>query len=160
MSTINILCIDDQRDVLATLRKDLTVFESHFNLIDCESAAEARDAIEEIDQEGSYLALLICDHLMPKKNGIDFLIEMHEDSRFSKTKKLLLTGMATHKDTIEAINMADIDRYIEKPWDEEELVHIVKELLTQFILSIGIEYQPYLNLLDQPTLLKILKDRT
>lgn len=160
MSTINILCIDDQRDVLATLHKDLAVFENYFTLIDCESAAEAEEVIEEIDQEGEYLGLLICDHLMPKKNGIDLLIEINEESRFRKTKKLLLTGMATHKDTIEAINMADIDRYIEKPWDEEELVHIIKELLTQYILSAGLDYQEYMPILDQPTLLKVLKDRT
>lgn len=160
MSTINIICIDDQRDVLATIRKDLALFEDKFTIIDCESANEADEVLEELDHHGEYIALLICDHLMPEKNGVDFLIEVNQDERFAATKKLLLTGMATHKDTIEAINMADIDRYIEKPWDSEQLVQIVKELLTYFIIPTGIDYQEYLPYMDQPTVYKLLKQRT
>jgi two-component system, chemotaxis family, chemotaxis protein CheY len=160
MTTINIVCIDDQRDVLAALRKDLEEFESHFTITECESADEAWDVIEEIDQNGDSLGLLICDHLMPKKNGVDFLIELNDDGRFDKTHKLLLTGMATHKDTIEAINMANIDRYIEKPWDSGVLVMVVKSLITQFIINTGIEYKNYLDILDQNILYKALKNRT
>jgi two-component system chemotaxis response regulator CheY len=160
MSTINILCIDDQRDVLAALRKDLAALERKFTIHDCESADEAKELLEELDQDGEPIALLICDHLMPAKNGVDLLIEINEDDRFKNTKKLLLTGMATHKDTIEAINMANIDRYIEKPWDSEELIAIVKTLLTEYIVTTGLDYQKYLDYLDQSSLYKLLKERT
>ncbi len=152
-----IINIDDQRDVLASLRKDLSLFEEKCDLIDCESAVEANEVFEELDSEEKPIAVIICDHIMPEQNGIDFLIEVNKDSRFNRVKKLLLTGMATHKDTIVAINMANIDRYIEKPWDKEELITNVKVLLTQYLVHSGMNYEPFLPILDQPTLYEELR---
>ena len=160
MPEINIICVDDQREVLAALRKDLTFFEDAFEIIDCESAAEAAEVMDEIDAEGAYVALLICDHVMPEQNGVDFLTEVQHDLRFTHTRKLLLTGLATHEDTIEAINLADIDYYVPKPWHPDKLVDKVKTLLTRYILRTGLEYQPLLPYLDQQVLYKELRSRT
>lgn len=152
MGKPNIVCVDDQREVLATLKKDLEEFTSFFKIEYCESAEEANELIDEIDAEGNYLALLICDHIMPVSNGIDFLIDVDKDLRFSKTRKLLLTGLATHQDTIIAINNANIDYYVEKPWESDVLIDAVKNLITRFILDSGIEYKEYLPILDQELL--------
>ena len=160
MPELNIICVDDQRDVLAALRKDLAVFEEAFELIDGESAADASEVMDEIDAAGGYVALLICDHVMPEKTGVDFLTEVHHDLRFIHTRKLLLTGLATHEDTIEAINQADIDYYVEKPWNPDRLVAAVKTLVTTFILRAGLAYQALLPHLDQHVLYKELRDRT
>ena len=156
MQKPNIICVDDQREVLATLKKDLEEFIELFKIEYCESAEEAFELIEEIDENGDHLALLICDHIMPVSNGIDFLIEIDEDNRFTKTKKILLTGLATHQDTIVAINNASIDFYIEKPWESNNLVGAVKNLITKYILSAGIEYKDFLSILDQDFLYKEL----
>ena len=152
MEMLHIICIDDQREVLAALRKDLTLFQNVCTIISCESAEEAEDVLDELDAAGKKLALLICDHVMPGKNGIEFLAEFDKDLRFPDTMKLLLTGLATHQDTIYAINEAHIDRYIEKPWSEEELIYAVKILLTKFVLTAGLEYEWYLEVIDQKTL--------
>lgn len=157
MQKPNIVCVDDQREVLATLKKDLEEFVELFKIEYCESAEEANELIEEIDENGDHLALLICDHIMPVSNGIDFLIEVDKDMRFTKTKKLLLTGLATHQDTIVAINNASIDFYVEKPWESKDLVGAVKHLITKYILSSGIEYKNYLSMLDQDLLYKELR---
>ena len=157
MQKPNIVCVDDQREVLATLKKDLEDFTKFFKIEYCESAEEAFDLIEEIDANGEYLALLICDHIMPVSNGIDFLIEVDKDIRFIKTRKLLLTGLATHQDTIVAINNANIDYYVEKPWESENLRNAVKYLITKYILNTGIEYKLYLPILDQELLYKELR---
>jgi len=159
MQLLKIICIDDQREVLATLHKDLNHFENYCQIIECESAAEAEEVLDEIDAAGNELALIICDHIMPGKNGIDFLIEFHHDLRFPHAKKLLLTGMATHQDTIQAINEADIDHYIEKPWDRSDLIQTTKKLLTDYILEAGLDYQPYLTILDQPRLYQKMRHR-
>lgn len=160
MATLTIVCVDDQRDVLAALRKDLTFFESAFEIIDCESAAEAAEVMDEIDANGDYVALLICDHVMPEQTGVDFLVEVQADLRFTHTRKLLLTGLATHADTIQAINQAGVDYYIEKPWEPERLVAVVKTLVTAFILRVGISYQTLLPYLDQQALYKALRTQT
>lgn len=157
MEKIYILCIEDQREVLNAVVNDLEVFETYFPIEECESVAEAMEVIEEIYDRGDYVGVIISDHVMPDKNGIDFLVELHQDDRFRITKKLLLTGLATHQDTINAINNAAVDRYIPKPWSKEHLQHYVRTLLTEFILESGIHYQPYLKILDQDTLYKKLR---
>ncbi len=62
-----------------------------------------------------YITVIVSDHVMPGKTGVELLTDVFHDSRFPNTKKILLTGQATHTDTINAIN-AGIDRYFEKPW--------------------------------------------
>ncbi|MDZ7722751.1 MAG: response regulator [candidate division KSB1 bacterium] len=97
MERLNIVCIDDQENVLYTLQRDLTLFQSDLNLSFCGSASEACQVLEELESAGRYIAIVICDHIMPDQNGIDFLIELKEDERFSKIKTILLTGLATHQ---------------------------------------------------------------
>lgn len=152
MAKPNIVCVDDQRDILATLKKELQLFREYVQLYYCESADEAGKIIDEIDAAGEHVAVIVCDHVMPGKSGVEFLSEINNDMRFPKTKKLLLTGLATHEDTIEAINKAKIDRYIGKPWETHDLVNKIRVLLTEYILEEGLEYNDYLPVLDQETL--------
>jgi len=166
MSKPAIICIDDQRDVLAAVKKDLVMFEPHCELILCESADEAMEVLEEKDNAAEPVAILVCDHLMakqnhrmPGENGVDFLARVHSDSRCTRGRKILLTGMATHKDTIIAINQANIDRYIEKPWDAEDLQNAIKILFTQYLLQMGMDYQKHLDVIDQQTLMEELHER-
>ncbi|MBZ0257823.1 response regulator [bacterium] len=160
MSKPTIVIVDDQRDVLNTVLKDLEEFSSFFAFETCESAEEAFEVLEEIDAEGGNPALIICDHIMPEKNGVELLVDLNKDRRFRNTRKLLLTGLATHKDTIIAINAARIDQYIEKPWEKANLIATVKTLATEYILDKGIEYQPFLPILDQEALYRKLRLET
>jgi len=159
MENLYIVCIEDQREVLNAVVNDLAELEEVVRLEECESAAEAQELLEEIDQQGDYVAVIIADHVMPGQTGIDFLIEVNQDDRFRATKKLVLTGLATYQDAINAINEAAIDRFIEKPWKKEQLIDYVKVLLTQFLLEKGINYQPYTDYLDKPTLLQHLRQQ-
>ena len=158
MQKIPILCVEDQREVLAALRKDLEGFLSHCSVLECESADEAKEVLDSLDCKGVQPGVLICDHVMPGENGIEFLIEVHRDRRFPNARKILLTGLATHEDTIRAINKAHIDHYIEKPWEKETLIQMVKELLTIFVLDSGKDYQDFLPVLDQETLYDRLRE--
>ena len=53
MEKLNIICIDDQREVLATLGKDLEPLETHCEMLSCESAEEAGEVLEELDAAGA-----------------------------------------------------------------------------------------------------------
>jgi len=159
MENLYIVCIEDQREVLNAVVNDLAELEEMVQIEACESAAEAKELLEEIDQEGDYTALIIADHVMPGQTGIDFLIEVNQDNRFRDAKKLVLTGLATYQDAINAINEAAIDRFIEKPWKKEQLLKYVKILLTQFLLKKGLNYQRYTDFLDKDTLLQHLRQQ-
>lgn len=156
MEKINIICVDDQREVLSAVLKDLSVLSSVFHIEDCESAKEALELMDALDAEGEHIALLISDHVMPEKTGVELLTEVSVDPRFRHTKKILLTGQATHNDTIDAINNARIERYFEKPWQADVLLNAAKKLITHYVFDVGLDHGDYLIGLDTNVILERL----
>lgn len=157
MSKPVIVCVDDQRDVLTALLRDLEEFRGGFEFLACESAEEALEELDELEADDRLVVLFVCDHIMPKMTGVEFLTSLVADHRFEKTRKILLTGLASHEDTIAAINQGSIDYYIPKPWKREDLVVVVKQQLTHSLLDQGQEHDPFMQWLDQPTLYTILR---
>lgn len=157
MEKLNIICVDDQREVLSAVLQDLEPLCFWLNIEDCESASEALDLMDDLDANGEYVALVISDHVMPEKTGVELLTEISADTRFVHTKKVLLTGQATHSDTINAINNAGINRYFEKPWGTRELVECVRTLVTEFIFDKGLDYTEWQSNLDQSVVLSRLR---
>ena len=157
MNKAHIIIIDDQSEVLSSLQNDLTTFSEKFIIDDCESAEEATELLEELDASGDKIAIILSDHLMPKKNGIDFLSELKEDDRFEDICKVLITGQASHKDTINAINHAAIQYYINKPWDKKDLIRICKIMITDWLIDNEMDYKDYNDFIDCDRLLQRLK---
>ncbi len=156
METINIICVDDQPEVLDSVMRDLRPLAPHVRLEDATSVEECKALVEQIDADGDHIALIISDQVMPEASGVELLRAIAADRRFAKTRKVLLTGQASHADTIEAINDGHIDNYVEKPWQPEKLLSIVKRLLTLYVLDAGLETAPLMPVLDQPTLISKL----
>ncbi|WP_194435094.1 response regulator [Vibrio fluminensis] len=157
MDKLNVICVDDQREVLSAVLQDLEPLAEWLNIEDCESADEVLALMDELDSEGEYIALLISDHVMPGKTGVELLTEVSQDRRFTHTKKILLTGQATHGDTIQAINSAGINQYFEKPWQVEQLLESVTRLVTEYIFDSGLDYTDYHSYLDQQVVLDNLR---
>ena len=160
MEDLYLIIVDDQREVLTTVSKDLESLGEYINIDECESADEVLELMDEIDAEGNFVAVIISDHVMPGKNGVELLKEISQDGRFDKSRKILLTGLATHEDTIEAINQAHIQRYIEKPWDKTDLLSIVKEQLTRYVLDKGMDYEDIRPILDNEVLIEYARKST
>ena len=132
-----IICIDDEPEVLDSVTRTLAQFEDFFPIETAESAKDARDLVESIIKVGNHLALVVCDHLMPGETGVALLSDLARDSRLPLTRKILLTGQASHEDTIDAINQGGIDYYVTKPWDADTLVEIVSKQLAHFFVNLG-----------------------
>jgi len=148
MRKLNILCVDDQREVLAALKKDLSFFEPIATFNEAESANEAEEVVRELTTAGESFFLVVCDHIMPGENGVDFLARLSRDGVLAETHKILLTGLADQQDTIRAINDAKIDLYMEKPWDGDELLKAVKKLLGKYVQAHNLSdaaFQEYLD---------------
>ncbi len=157
MEKINIICVDDQQEVLDSVMRDLRPLSDYIRLEEASSTAECLELVEQIDEDGDHIAVIISDQVMPGEQGTDLLRKITTDGRFNKTRKVLLTGQATHADTINAINEGGIDNYVEKPWQPEHLLNVVKRLLTLYILDSGIDYRPYMSILDNATLFSKLR---
>ncbi len=154
-----ILCVDDEREILDSVSQDLEYFESSFYLESALSVDEAQQVLEDYRQRNIPLALILCDHIMPQKNGIQFLIELHSNPLYLKSRKLLLTGQAGLDDTVEAINLAHLDFYISKPWEGDNLREIIKTQLTQYIIETESDLMPWMAVLDKAALLNAMSEK-
>lgn len=157
METLNIICVDDQQEVLDSVMRDLRPLTTHVRLEEASSVADCLQLIDQIDDDGDHVAIVISDQVMPGETGTELLGKVAADRRFSKTRKVLLTGQASHADTINAINDGHIDNYIEKPWQPEKLLATVKRLLTLYVLDAGLDHTEYMPVLDPTTLFTKLR---
>ncbi|TVO39491.1 response regulator [Vibrio algivorus] len=157
MEKFHIICVDDQPEVLFQLAHDLAEFTDWVKIKICSDAESAQEYLEKLDQDGRYACVILSDQNMPTQNGVDWLQNLAKDRRFHHTKKVMLSQRPTQQVFIDAINLAQVDRFFIKPWDEQELVHEVRVLLTEYIFDTGIDYAPLQQHLDQDTVLKRLR---
>jgi len=68
--------------------------------------------------------LIISDFVMPEMNGLEFLREAKK--LYPETSMILLTGYADKENAIKTINEIGIYKYIEKPWDDDDLKMNIK----------------------------------
>ena len=61
---------------------------------------------------------------MPEMNGLEFLTEAKK--LHPEVSRILLTGYADKENAIRAINEVGLYRYIEKPWDNSDLIINIK----------------------------------
>lgn len=154
---IYILVVEDELEVMEALVRDLEKFEAIFPVEAANNANEATEVIDYIIDHGHKIGLVLCDHILPGKNGVDLLIDMQERPETAKSKKVLVTGQAGHEDTILAINKADLDHYIAKPWSQEELEKVVVNELTDFVIANEKNLLLYMQVLDADRLSDALR---
>ncbi|WP_163391675.1 response regulator [Enterovibrio norvegicus] len=158
MSKYLILCVDDERDVLDSVTHDLASLEEHFIIEAAESVAEAREVLAEANADGNKLALILCDHIMPEDLGVDFLIELNGKGDSANARKILLTGQAGLEDTVQAVNHNSLDYFIAKPWEGENLKHIVVEQLTTYMIKHDSNLMQWVSILDAERVMKAISD--
>lgn len=111
------LVVDDEPDNLDLLYR---TFRRDFKVLRAESGVKA---LEVLSQEGE-VAVIISDQRMPEMKGTEFLSKTVPD--FPDTVRIILTGFTDVEDLVDAINAGQVYRYITKPWDPEELKHVVE----------------------------------
>jgi diguanylate cyclase (GGDEF)-like protein len=130
-----ILCVDDEAGVLTALQQQLSArFGHECEIALAQSADDALELIDELKREGEDLAVVIADQIMPGMKGVDLLEVVHK--RSPETYKILLTGQAGLDAVVSAINRAELNHYIPKPWDEANLRLAVENLLRSYRLEI------------------------
>ena len=135
-----ILCIDDEKMILVSLKEELKrSFGDAYAIETVESGEEALEIIEEFQKDDVELPIVIADQLMPGMKGDELLIQVHQ--RLPKTLKILLTGQAGAEAVGNAVNRAKLYRYISKPWQETDLALTVSEALRSYFQEKKVEEQ-------------------
>ncbi len=125
-----ILCIDDERIVLESLKGQLRKnFGSEYRYEFAESAEEGFEIIDELAHEGTNLLIIVSDWLMPDIKGDEFLIEVHQ--KYPQIVKVLLSGQAADDAIKNAQEKAGLYGFLSKPWEEKELVETIRSGLEQ-----------------------------
>ena len=115
-----LLFVDDEPGILSALRRLFRQFG--YRILIAESGAQGLAELEKTPVD-----LVISDMRMPEMDGATFLRQVRQ--RWPEAVRILLTGYADVTSTIAAINEGEIYRYISKPWDDNEIVNVVREAL-------------------------------
>ena len=129
MSKPIILCVDDEKVVLKSLKTQLkSAFGNAYVYEMAESAADALELIDELNDNEISLILILSDWLMPGMKGDEFLVRVHQ--KFPNIVKIMLTGQADEKAVNRAFIEANLHRCLQKPWSESELIETIKTALS------------------------------
>lgn len=109
-----IIVVDDDKIVTSALK---TLFKME-GFVDARYFNDPKEAIEFLKVEKP--DLILSDFLMPEMNGLEFLSAAKE--LYPETSMILLTGYADKENAIKAINEIGLYKYIEKPWDNDDLI--------------------------------------
>ena len=121
-----ILCVDDEPNILSALRR---LFRPHgYRMLTADSGAAGLAVLE-----SEPVDLVISDMRMPQMDGAQFLARVRQ--RWPGTVRLLLTGYADIQSILDAINQGEIYRYVTKPWDENDIVLVVRHALERRALE-------------------------
>lgn len=120
-----ILCVDDEPDIVSALQDTLM---DVYNVKTATSGAEALKIFNEED-----IGCVISDQRMPEMEGTELLAKMNEIKPICK--KILLTGYADINAAIDAINLGAVDKYFSKPWEDDELLKAIEDLLKELDLD-------------------------
>jgi signal transduction histidine kinase len=146
MSKPVIVCVDDEPAVLDSLRRELSeAFEESCELETAMGGFEAVELVKDLVADQCEVAVIISDYLMPDLKGDEVLRQVCALS--PKTLTVMLTGQAGVDGITNAINTAQLYRYIAKPWQPSDLQLTVREALNSYIQ--GQQLQAYQNQLEQ-----------
>lgn len=107
-----ILCVDDEPSILAALRR---LLGQDFTFL---SAGTAEEGLEILEQNPD-LAIILSDHRMPGMSGLEFLTRARDLA--PEAVRSLLSGQIDLGEMTDAINSAQIHRFILKPWENDYL---------------------------------------
>jgi YesN/AraC family two-component response regulator len=154
-----IICVDDERIVLNGLHSQLSrEFGTTFSIELAESGEEALDLIKEIIATESNIPIVISDQLMPGIKGHELLKQIHLTS--PETYTVLLTGQSDLLAVTEAVNHANLYRYISKPWENHDLILTVREAIKGFYQDRQLASQNQLLERHNKELEKLVEERT
>jgi thioredoxin reductase (NADPH) len=137
-----ILAVDDDRDVLGAVERDLRAkYRSTYRVIAAASALEALDSARQLKKRNTPVALFLVDQRMPDMTGTQLLIELKK--LYPDATTVLLTAYADTEAAIAAINDVGLNHYLMKPWDppEDRLYPVLDDLLSGWSSRVRLPFE-------------------
>lgn len=122
-TTGQVLLVDDEPGLREAVQAYLE--DSGFTVRTAGNASEGWELLQQSTPD-----VLISDIMMPQVDGYQFLQQVREDVRFKGLPVVFLTARGMTSDRIQGYQ-AGCDAYLPKPFDPEELVAIVTNLVSR-----------------------------
>jgi DNA-binding NarL/FixJ family response regulator len=125
-----LLLVDDEPGVRVSVKEYL----QEVGGFDVQVASNADEAWQMLQKKTP--DLVISDIMMPQVDGYQFLKKLRDDPRFKALPVIFLTARGMTSDRIQGYH-AGVDAYLPKPFDPDELVAIVENLLERRTATAG-----------------------
>lgn len=121
-NTHSILCIDDEDGILNSLKRLFR--KDHYNIFLANTGEEGLNILhnEKID-------VILCDQKMPTMNGFEVLRAARKN--YPDIMRIMISGYSDFESLVKTINEGEIFRFIQKPWDNDDLKETVKIAIEQ-----------------------------
>ena len=113
-----ILCVDDEPGILKSLERCL--FLENYDVI---LACGGEEALKALEMRAGRVDLMIVDHRMPGMTGEEFLTSAQ--AKYGPVKAIMLSGYTDFDSLIQAVNAGQIFYFMQKPWDNKDLLKVV-----------------------------------
>jgi adenylate cyclase len=122
-----IMTVDDEADIIKALQRLFR--KENYRILSASSGIEGIDMLKNAEKP---VSLIISDQRMPKMSGSQFLEQARKI--FPNAIRFLLTGYSDMDAVVNAVNKGGIHRYLNKPWNDEDLKLQVRQSLEQYEL--------------------------
>jgi response regulator RpfG family c-di-GMP phosphodiesterase len=119
---MTVLCVDDESNILKSLQRLLQ--DPSYQLLLANSGEEALTLLA-----NNQVDLVLSDMRMPGINGAELMEQVA--TKYPMTYRIILTGYADMSSAVAAVNLGKINRYMQKPWNNDELKTLVRDGLEQ-----------------------------
>jgi len=116
-----VMIVDDEDMVITSVRAFLQL-ETEYNIAGFTLPEQAADYLRT-----NPVDVVVSDYLMPKMTGLQLLARAKELQ--PEAARVLLTGHADKQSAIQAINEVGLFQYLEKPWDNAQLLLVVNSAI-------------------------------
>jgi DNA-binding NtrC family response regulator len=111
--------VDDEAMILTSI-KTLLMLETDYEV---QTFTDPLAAVNHL--AGNTVDMIVSDYMMPGMTGLQFLAESKRVQ--PEATRVLLTGHADKGSAIRAINEVGLFQYLEKPWDNEQLLLVIRQ---------------------------------
>lgn len=123
-----IVFVDDEDIILDSLKEQVIRHFGHsFVYETATSAEEGLAVIEDLFEDQVPVIVVVTDWYMPGQKGDEMLAKLK--SKHPDMASILLTGQASPQAIQRAKEEALVDKVINKPWDEQELIGALQSLM-------------------------------
>lgn len=124
---MKVMVVEDEKDIRDILRGLLE--EEGFQVVALEDGMSILD-----DLDRSLPDLLLMDHILPGKSGIEAVREVRACDRFSRIPIIMVTGLSGEDEKVAALETG-ADDYVTKPFFPKELAARIKALARRSALD-------------------------